>query len=162
MQDVLAQVLRRLADLEGRMSRQIQIGSVAEVQSEPYRVVVNLGTDEKPVLTAPLEVLVPRSGPSMVDFSPLDPGEGVLVLAPGGSNTVMYVLPSLARGRGKLVAGPAHTRYLYGSIVATGEVKAGVQIPHNVPEGGVSLLEHKHGYTEPAHPGRGGETTGPK
>ena len=146
MQDVLAQILRRLSDLERRVPQLIRIGSAAEVISDPYRVVVNLGTDEEPVLTGPLEVLVPRSGPSMVDFSPLDPGEGVLVLAPGGSTSVMYVLPSLVRGRGKLVAGPADTRYLYGSIVATGKVKASAQIAlgHDVPSVGISLGTHTH------------------
>ena len=161
MQDVLAQILRRLADLERRVPQLIRIGSVAEVLPEPYRVVVNLGTEEAPVLTGPLEVLVPRSGPSMVDFSPLDPGEGVLVLAPGGSARVMYVLPSLVRGRGKLIAGPADTRYLYGSIVATGKVKANAQIAlgHDVPLAGVSLGTHIHMPLPPAGTGRPVEGT---
>ena len=156
MQDVLAQLLRRMADLERRVALQIRIGSVAEVHPEPYRVVVNLGNEEAPVLTAPLEVLVPRSGPSMVDFSPLDPGEGVLVLAPGGSDSVMFVLPSLVRGRGKLVAGPADTRYLYGSIVATGKVKANAQIAlgHDLPLAGVSLGTHVHLPPPPAGTGQ--------
>ena len=154
MQDVLAQILRRLADLERRVPQLIRIGSVAEVLPEPYRVIVNLGTEEAPVLTGPLEVLVPRSGPSMVDFSPLDPGEGVLVLAPGGSARVMYVLPSLVRGRGKLIAGPADTRYIYGSIVATGKVKADAQIAlgHDVPGAGVSLATHLHPSAVPPAP----------
>ena len=161
MQDVLAQILRRLDDVEKRLTRQIRIGAVAEVHNEPYRVVVNLGTEEAPVLTAPLEVLVPRSGPSMVDFSPLDPGEGVLVLAPGGSASVMYVLPSLVRGRGKLVAGPATTRYIYGDVVATGKVKANAQIAHghDVPLAGVSLGTHIHMPLPPAGTGRPVEGT---
>ena len=102
---------------------------MAEVRPNPYRVVVNLGTEEAPVLTGPLEVLVPRSGASMVDFSPLDPGEGVLTLAPGGSDSVMYVLPSLVRGRGRLVAGPGGPRATSTAPSSRpGRGKAGAQI----------------------------------
>ena len=49
-------------------------------------------------------------------------------------------------GLRKLMAGPADTRYLYGSIVATGKVKANAQIAlgHDVPSVGISLGRHTH------------------
>ena len=145
MEHVLAQVLRRLADLERRMAASIRVGRIAEVRNRPYRVVVNVGTEGEPVLTGPLHVLVPRSGPSMVDFSPLEEGEGVLVLAPGGGDA-MFVLPSLLRGRGELVAPPAGARYIFGDLVATGQVHAGanVALGRVVPLTGVKLTTHKH------------------
>lgn len=146
MQDVLSQVLRRLADLERRMALSIRVGRVAEVQVRPYRVRVNLGSADRPVVTGPLHVLIPRSGRSMVDFSPLDVDEGVLVLAPGGSDSIMFVLPSLVRGRGELIAPPSDARYVIGDLVLTGDVQAGKQFSLGVVEqGGVSLKGHKHG-----------------
>lgn len=162
-QDVLAQVLRRLADLERRVALSIRVGRVAEVQDRPYRVIVDLGAiGGEPVLTPPLHVLVPRSGSSMIDFSPLDRGEGVLVLAPGGSSSVMFAVPSLARGSIELVAPPGGARYMSGTLVTSGDVRAGASVVlGSVLDAGVSLRTHIHPGTflkapvgkPPAYPG---------
>ena len=151
-QTVLAQILRRLDSLERQQAALIRIGAVAEVQSRPYRVRVNIGTEEAPVVTGPLHVIVPRAGSSMIDFSPLEVGEGVLVLAPGGSDQVMFALPSLARGRIELVAPPADARYFSGGLVVGGDVQACANVVlGNVLPGGVSLAGHTH----PLVPGSG-------
>lgn len=145
-QDVLAQLLRRIADLERRVASVVRIGRVAEVQDRPYRAIINIGSEDRPVLTPPLHVLVPRAGSSLVDFSPLDVGEGVLVLAPGGSDSVMFALPSLARGRIELIAPPSDARYISGDLVVGGDVKAGANVSlGRVLDGGVSLERHVHG-----------------
>ena len=107
------QLLRRVAALERRMASVIRVGRVAAVQNSPYRVSATLAGG---VTTPLLHVLVPRSGPSMVDYSPLEVGEGVLVLAPGGEDT-MFVLPSLATGRIDLVAGDPDTRFMSGRLL---------------------------------------------
>lgn len=145
-QDVLAQLLRRIADLERRVASVVRIGRVAAVQDRPYRAIINIGSEDHPVLTPPLHVLVPRSGSSLIDFSPLDVDEGVLVLAPGGSDSVMFALPSLARGRIELVAPPSDARYISGDLVVGGDVKAGARVSlGRVLHGGVSLRRHVHG-----------------
>lgn len=146
-QDVLAQLLRRIADLERRMALSIRVGRVDEVQDRPYRVRVNLGSEDHPVVTGPLHVLVPRSGFSLVDFSPLDVGEGVLVLAPGGSDSVMFVLPSLPRGRIELIAPPSDARYILGGdLIVSGDVRsnAAVHMGSVLPADYVSLNKHGH------------------
>ena len=113
-EDVLAQLLRRVAALERRVAATFRVGRVAAVQDRPYRVSVELAGG---VTTGPLHVFVPRSGPSMIDFSPLEVGEGVGVFAPGGDDSVMFVLPSLATGRIDLVAGDADTRFMSGKLL---------------------------------------------
>lgn len=146
-QDVLAQLLRRIADLERRMALSIRVGRVDEVQDRPYRVRVNLGSEDHPVVIGPLHVLVPRSGPSMIDFSPLDVGEGVLVLAPGGSDSVMFALPSLPRGRIELIAPPSGARYILGGdLIVSGDVQsnATVHLGSVSSAGYVSLNKHGH------------------
>ena len=110
-EDILVEVLRRLSALERRMSRLIQIGRVHAVQDRPYRVQVDLsaamagmvGRDGTPLLTGWLHVLIPRAG-SMIWWSPLSVGEGVLVVSPGGDD-VSVVLPALARGQLELAVG---------------------------------------------------------
>lgn len=131
-EDVLAQLLRRVADLERRLAAVVRPGRVAAVQDRPYRVQVDVGAAGASVLTGLLHVLVPRSGPSMVDFSPLEVGEGVLVLAPGGGDA-MFVLPSLAAGRIELVAGDADARAMSGRLL----VGMGIE----VADGGVTVSE---------------------
>ncbi len=66
--DVLAQLLRRLAALERRVSPAVRVRRVAAVQDRPYRVAVEQAGG---VTTGMLPVFVERSGPSMVDFSPV-------------------------------------------------------------------------------------------
>ena len=118
MQNVLAQVLRRLDDVERRLRRTIRIGKVAAVQQQPYRVAVDFGDG---AVSGWLHVVVSRAGSSMLDFSPLDIGEGVLVLAPGGGD-VMFALPSIARGRIELIAQDPDTRYILGDVRVAGDV----------------------------------------
>lgn len=151
---MLKELEARVAALERRLARAIRIGRVAAVQGRPYRVQVDLGDG---VVSPWLHVLVSRSGASMVDFSPLDVGEGVLVLAPGGGD-VQFALPSLARGRIELVGDDASRRFLSGDLVAGGEVLAKANVVFGrVAGGGVRLSTHIH--PTPAGPS-GPPTTG--
>ena len=115
---VQQQLLRRVSDLERRLARTIRIGKVAAVQLRPYRAQVDLGDG---VTTDWLHVVVERAGPSMIDYSPLDVGEGVLVLAPAGGD-VMFVLPALARGRIELTP-PEANGHRYVQHVADGGIE---------------------------------------
>lgn len=140
MQDeVLRALVRRVSDLERRLAHMIRVGRVSEVQSRPYRVRVRLGE----VVTPWLHVLVERAGDTMLDFSPLDVDEGVLVLSPAGGDA-MYVLPSLARGRIDLIAEEAGARYVAGRIVVGGAGSTTEVTADDVRSGLISLTGHKH------------------
>lgn len=92
--DPYGEILRRLAALERRMSAVYRTGRVAAVETDPYRVRVDLGTPGDPVVTPPLPVFVGRAGAVRV-WSPLTVGERVAVLSPGGEDAVAHVLPGL-------------------------------------------------------------------
>ena len=116
-------VLRRLGALERRLAGLVRIGCVTAVQAAPYRVQCNLGSADRPVLTAFLPVLIPRAGATIV-HSPLSVGEAVLVLALAGSDTVQYVLPALATARHAPPADDADddTTYHAGDLSIVGDV----------------------------------------
>ena len=116
-------ILRRLGALERRLAALVRIGCVTAVQAAPYRVQCNLGSNDRPVLTAFLPVLVPRAGATSA-HSPLSVGEAVLVLAPAGSDTVQYVLPALATARHAPPADEADdaTTYHAGDLSIVGDV----------------------------------------
>ena len=139
----MQQLLRRVADLERRTTMTVQLGRVTAVQRRPYRVQVDLGTEAQPVTTGWLHVVVQRAGASMLDFSPLDVGEGVLVLAPGGGST-MFVLPAIARGRIELLAEDSNTRQIVGQVIVGGVGSTTTITADDVRSGLISLTGHKH------------------
>ncbi len=146
MINTIAQLEGRVSALETRVNDVVRVGKIAAVQQRPYRAQVDVGVAGYPVTTGWLPVLLPRAGETLA-FSPLSVGEGCLLLAPGGSDAVAYVLPALATGRIEpVVAGGAESRGTYlmgdlhvaGRLIVHGDVLAGGDI------GGVSLLTHTH------------------
>ena len=155
-------VLRRLSALERRIAATIRIGCVAEVQSSPYRVRVNVSSADDPVVTDWLPVLVPRSGTS-VHHSPLSVGEAILILSPGGES-VAFALGSLPSARTAPAAGDDDSAVSYlhgdlsvvgdvlidgtltvtGSIRTEGSVTAGGDVRAGASGASVSLLTHLH------------------
>ena len=99
--DLTAQILRRLSALERRVAAVVRVGCVTAVQSDPYRVRVNVNTEAEPVTTGWVPVVIPRAGPEpdSLTHSPLSVGEGVLLVSPGGSNEVSFAVGSLPSRR---------------------------------------------------------------
>ena len=151
--ELLNQVLRRLSAVERRVSSIVRLGRVAGVRHRPYRVQVDIGPQDAPVLTDWLSVVVPRAGAGMQIVSPLSVGEGVLVVAPGGDD-VAYVLPAIARGDVQIEPGRDDTLYVSGDVVGGGKVLAGATVAAGRATGGVSLSDH-------VHPAPGGVTGAP-
>ena len=91
-------------------------------------------------------MLLPRAGETLA-YSPLSVGEGCLLLAPGGSDAVAYVLPALATGRIEpVVPGGAESRgtYLMGDLHVSGRLIVHGDVLAGGDTGGVSLLTHTH------------------
>ena len=122
-EDLTLQLLRRIGALERRIAGAVRVGCVAEVQASPYRVIVNLGSADRPTMTGPLPVLVQRAGDA-VAHSPLSVGEAVIVLAPGGSDTVMFVLAGLPSAAVPVPQGETDAGKLYvtGDLAVTGDL----------------------------------------
>ena len=91
--DVVMDLMARVADLERRLDDTIITGIVSEVQHKPYRVRVNYGTPDTPQTTALLPVMVARAAAAKV-WWPLEVGEAVLVLSPGGDTQQGRVIPA--------------------------------------------------------------------
>lgn len=86
-------LLQRIADLERRLNDTVITGVVSEVQHKPYRARVNYGTPDAPQTTALLPVMVTRAAAAKV-WWPLEVGEAVLVLSPGGDTQQGRVIPA--------------------------------------------------------------------
>ena len=91
--DVVMDLMRRIAELERRQNDTVIAGIVSEVQRKPYRVRVNYGTPDAPQTTALLPVMVTRAAAAKV-WWPLEVGEAVLVLSPGGDTQQGRVIPA--------------------------------------------------------------------
>ena len=147
----------RVSALENAVNDVVRVGKIAAVQQRPYRVQVDVGVAGSPVTTGWLPVLLPRAGETLA-FSPLSVGEGCLLLAPGGSDAVAYVLPALATGRIEpVVRGGAESRgtYLMGDLHVSGRVIVHGDVRAGGPEG-VSVLGHTHTQVKPGAGTSGG------
>lgn len=91
--DLVMDAMARIAGLERRLDDTVITGIVSEVQNKPYRVRVNYGTPDAPLTTALLPVMVPRAAGAKV-WWPLEVGEAVLVLSPGGDTQQGRVIPA--------------------------------------------------------------------
>ena len=91
--DVVMDLMARIAELERRLNDTVITGVVSEVQHKPYRVRVNYGTPDAPQTTALLPVMVTRAAAAKV-WWPLEVGEAVLVLSPGGDMQQGRVIPA--------------------------------------------------------------------
>ena len=146
MIEAIADLEGRVSGLETRVNDVVRVGRIVAVQERPYRVQVDVGTSEQPVVSGWLPVLLPRAGETL-SFSPLSVGEGCLLLAPGGSDAVAYVLPALATGRIEpVVAGGAESRgtYLMGDLHVAGRLIVHGDALAGGDTVGVSLLGHVH------------------
>lgn len=79
----LLNLVHRVADLERRLASVVVEGIVDQVQAKPYRVRVNYGTADEPLLTDWLPVAVERAA-SAVIWWPLEVGEAITILSPNG------------------------------------------------------------------------------
>ena len=134
-EDLTVDLLRRISALERRVAAVVRVGCVDAVQTTPrYRVRVNLGSASEPVLTGWVPVVIPRAGASVV-FSPLTPGESVLLVAPGGNAEVSYALPALPSQRSAphVADEDDATTYVTGDIDIEGDV---------VVDGALSVTGH--------------------
>ncbi len=169
----LADLHRRVSDLERREGDRLRLGRVAAVAPD-YRVRLDLGPKGEPQLTGWVAVFAPRAGAAVV-ASPPSLGERCLLIAV--SDTVQVALAALYGGKARppedvpdgmvWVGGELRVK---GRIVATeGVFAAGAVVaqadvpdePEGSPSGGVSLADHKHRYTKPAHPAGQASTTKP-
>ena len=150
-------VIRRLAALEAALANVVRLGRVASVEKRPYRVDVNVGTADAPVLTGPIPAIIPRAG-SAIQWSPLTVGEGCLVLAPGGGD-VRIALPAVLTGALEPYApggAPADDTLYVSGPVLVGSVAAG-----GAPDDTLTALWSEfrnHVHTAPA---AGGVTSKP-
>ena len=121
--DLTTEILRRLSVLERRVAAVVRVGRVAQVQVSPYRVRVNISAEAQPVLTGWVPVVIPRAGSSLV-HSPLSVGEAVLLVSPGGSDTVSFAVGSLPAMRFSPDAADDdnETTYHRGDLAVTGDV----------------------------------------
>ncbi len=83
MGDYLMQLLERVAELEQQVAHLIVEGVVTEVQANPYRVKVNIGSESEAVITDWLPVAVPRAAHTIV-WCPLEVDEAVTIISPAG------------------------------------------------------------------------------
>ncbi len=90
---LLQDLIFRVSELERRLNNTIVEGVIAEVQASPYRVKVDYGTDEKPLLTGWLQVAVPRAAEAIVWWA-LEVGESVMVISPNGNMEQGTVYPA--------------------------------------------------------------------
>ncbi len=91
--DLIMDLALRVAKLERQVNDTLITGVVSEVQHRPYRVRVDYGTADVPQTTALLPVIVPRAA-SAIAWWPLEVGEAVLVISPGGNTRQGRVLPA--------------------------------------------------------------------
>ena len=91
--ELIMDLLERVAELERRLNDTLITGVVSEVQYRPYRVRVDYGTEEVPQTTALLPVIVPRAARAIL-WCPLDVGEAVMVISPNGNTAQGRVLPA--------------------------------------------------------------------
>ena len=91
--DLVMDVMARIAELERRLNDTVITGIVSAVQRKPYRVRVDYGTPDAPQTTALLPVMVTRAATAKV-WWPLEVGEAVLVLSPGGDTQQGRVIPA--------------------------------------------------------------------
>lgn len=84
---------QRIADLERQLNNLAIDGVIADVQHNPYRVRVNYGSSDEPVLTDWLPVAVTRAA-NAITWWPLEVGEAVMVLSPNGDTTRGRVYPA--------------------------------------------------------------------
>ena len=91
--DLVMDLMARVAELERRLNDTVITGIVSEVQHKPYRARVNYGTPDAPQTTALLPVMVPRAAGAKL-WWPLEAGEAVLVLSPGGDTQQGRVIPA--------------------------------------------------------------------
>lgn len=149
-------VMRRLSVLEAKVEGVVRLGRIAAVQQRPYRVTVNLGTPGAPALTGWIPAVVPRAGSALI-WSPLTPGEGCLVLSPGGGD-VRIALPALFTGRVEPYAGDAadDTLYLSGDVQIGGDALAA-----GVADAGGTLAHLRSEFENHVHPAPGGATGKP-
>ena len=91
--DLVMDAMARIAELERRLNDTVITGIVSAVQHQPYRARVNYGTPDAPQTTALLPIVVPRAAAAKV-WWPVDVGEAVLVLSPGGDTQQGWVIPA--------------------------------------------------------------------
>ena len=91
--DLVMDAMARIAELERRLNDTVITGIVSAVQHRPYRVRVDYGTPDAPQTTALLPVMVTRAAVAKV-WWPLEVGEAVLVLSPGGDTQQGRVMPA--------------------------------------------------------------------
>lgn len=150
-------VMRRLSALEAAVAGVVRLGRIDDVQQRPYRVTVNLGPADNPVLTGWIPAVVPRAGSALI-WSPLTAGEGCLVLSPGGGD-VMIALPALFTGRIEPYAsGDAadDTLYISGDVRIGGDALAA-----GVADAGGTLAHLRSEFENHVHPAPGGATGKP-
>ena len=113
---LIAQILKRLNELERRQSNMLRIGTVAEVDATAATVRVSIGA----LLTAPLPWLTQRAGANARSFAAPSVGEQVLVLSPSGELAQGVALPALFQDAFPAPAGAENlTRTIYpdGTVV---------------------------------------------
>ena len=91
--DLVMDLMARIAELERRLNDTVITGIVSEVQHKPYRARVDYGTPDAPQTTALLPVMVTRAAAAKV-WWPLEVGEAVLVLSPAGDTQQGRVIPA--------------------------------------------------------------------
>lgn len=89
-QPLIAEAIRRIAELERRQANLLRLGTIAEVNLTTARVRVSIGK----LKTAYIPWLAQRAGTDRTWHAP-EVGEQVLVLAPCGDLTQAVALPSL-------------------------------------------------------------------
>ena len=126
-----------MIDAERRLANLVVLGQVAELDAERARVRVKAG----PILTAWLPFTTGRAGPDVTWHAP-EPGEQVVLVAPGGDLNQAVVVGSLYR---EAYPPPADSADISRTLYKDGAVMEYDREQHHwhlsVPSGGQILLE---------------------
>ena len=126
-----------MTDAERRLSNVVMLGQVAELDTERARVRVQAG----PILTAWLPFATVRAGPDRTWHAP-EPGEQVVLVAPGGDLNQAVVVGSLYR---EAYPPPADSADISRTLYKDGAVMEYDREQHHwhlsVPSGGKIVLE---------------------
>ena len=126
-----------MTDAERRLANLVVLGQVAELDAERARVRVKAG----PILTAWLPFTTGRAGPDVTWHAP-EPGEQVVLVAPGGDLNQAVVVGSLYR---QAYPAPADSAEIIRTRFKDGAVMEYDREQHHwhlsVPSGGRIVLE---------------------
>ena len=126
-----------MSDAERRLSNWVMLGQVAELDAKQARVRVQAG----PILTAWLPFASSRAGPDRTWHAP-EPGEQVVLVAPGGDLNQAVVVGSLYRQAHPPPADSADvscTKWKDGAVMEYDRAKHHWRLA--VPAGGKIVLE---------------------